>query len=141
MEKVVKVPVFVKMCAGQVGTEQCEVYVVEVASSNVFDATLHDKVDSLLPLNEILAEHAESYGVYFDEDFDAWINQSEVSELDEGEEPSTYEPSIWVESIYIPSEHDMHKMGGGSFLDENEVKEAYLEYCDFIGCTPEERQE
>ena len=57
-------------------------------------------------------EHAECYGIERDEDGE-W-------EWDE--------PECWIAGIYDPEQHDMHRSGGGSFLNEEGVKEALGAY-------------
>lgn len=137
MKNLVKVPVLVGMHAGIVGTDQREIHIVEVPAdmlvmhSHITEATVCNFASNTLELESIVAEHASMYGIYNDGE-DTWLDESEDGE----EERNEYLAEGWVEAIYDPEKHDMYRAGGGSFLEDSEVYEAYHEYCAQVCIKP-----
>ncbi len=97
----------ISMDAGMCGTDEVIVVVVN-------PDTTQAQLDELA--YEYVVDHAQSYGVETDGEGN-WY---------EGDEDNTIgEPGYYVMGLYCPEEHDMLRSGGGSFLEETGVKEAY----------------
>lgn len=118
------VPVVIELDAGLVGTSQTEVHTLEVPEHMLTDLTtdgketLDEYIYCELSAWCMAVDHASSYG----------IEQGENGFYGEGEEEGdTEEPCSIVHGIYEPEVHDYYR-GGGSFLEENGIKEAYDNY-------------
>lgn len=125
MSNNIEVAVVVELNAG-IGTESSDVYTLEVPeklllayiAGNADDFNTY--VDSELDTWCMAVDHASSYG----------IEQGDEG-FYEGDGDDAEEPYAIVHGIYVPEVHDIYRCGGGSFMDENGVKEAYENYEDF----------
>lgn len=119
------IPVTINLSAGMVGTEQTDVVCVELEPSIILAGG-----DELINAADIAADswgmakdHAEAYGV----------EENEHGEFTSYDDPdSTYDPEGYCVGVYNPKEHNCLRGGGGSFLEEMGVQEAYDNYLELV---------
>jgi hypothetical protein len=128
MSNKIEVAMVVELDAG-VGTSTTEVHVLKVSRILVeayvagnTDA-LNDYADVELHTWDMAVEHASSYGIEKGEN--GFHGEDE-------EEGDAEEPFSIVHGIYVPEVHDGYRCGGGSFMEEVGIEEAYNSYTNFV---------